>query len=27
VATVDADDGEDSGGAKDMFEDVDVMRY
>jgi hypothetical protein len=27
VATVDADDGEESGGAKDIFEDVDVMKY
>jgi hypothetical protein len=27
VATVDADDGEESGGAKDIFEDVDVMEY
>jgi hypothetical protein len=27
VATVDADDGEESGGTKDIFEDVDVMKY
>jgi hypothetical protein len=27
VATVDADDGEESGGATDIFEDVDVMKY
>jgi hypothetical protein len=27
VAMVDADDGEESGGAKDIFEDVDVMKY
>jgi hypothetical protein len=27
VATVDEDDGEESGGAKDIFEDVDVMKY
>jgi hypothetical protein len=27
VATIDADDGEESGGAKDIFEDVDVMKY
>jgi hypothetical protein len=27
VATVDANDGEESGGAKDIFEDVDVMKY
>jgi hypothetical protein len=27
VATVDADDGEEFGGAKDIFEDVDVMKY
>jgi hypothetical protein len=27
MATVDADDGEESGGAKDIFEDVDVMKY
>jgi hypothetical protein len=27
VAKVDADDGKESGGAKDIFEDVDVMKY
>jgi hypothetical protein len=27
VATVDEDGGEESGGAKDIFEDVDVMKY
>jgi hypothetical protein len=27
MATVDADDGEESGGTKDIFEDVDVMKY
>jgi hypothetical protein len=27
VVTVDADDGEEFGGAKDIFEDVDVMKY
>jgi hypothetical protein len=27
VATVDAKDGEESGGAKDIFEDMDVMKY
>jgi hypothetical protein len=27
VATVDVDDDEESGGAKDIFEDVDVMKY
>jgi hypothetical protein len=27
VAMVDVDDGEESGGAKDIFEDVDVMKY
>jgi hypothetical protein len=27
VATVDANDGEESGDAKDIFEDVDVMKY
>jgi hypothetical protein len=27
VATVDADDGEESEGAKDIFEGVDVMKY
>jgi hypothetical protein len=27
VAAVDADDGEESGGAKDIFEDVDVVKY
>jgi hypothetical protein len=27
VATVDADGGEDSRGIKDIFEDVDVMKY
>jgi hypothetical protein len=27
MAMVDADDGEESGGAKDIFDDVDVMKY
>jgi hypothetical protein len=27
VATVDVDDGKESGGTKDIFEDVDVMKY
>lgn len=27
IATIDVDEGEESGGAKDIFEDVDVMKY